>query len=474
MKKERFLDLVCDRLRALGVPEAETDKQRLRINSYLDGLGIDDESEELDYENPDEFAEEIFEIIGSRILEKVSESTVSEDIDEAIPPESSAVLLGIELNNAEDLPDVDTVESGGLREFSENKEENKSIAEEQLPIIDLSLGEDDDDVKIFTPISSRDANNKSASFDLPIIDFSAESISGSAGEAEMQTAPKLNEENDFIIDFAPIDNGTSQQAEDIIIDSDVASSENLEEKKDDDLIISFAPIEKDSKSDDEIKQNEVAAPEALGIPMANEIPQKDELEAISDSFSEEADDYYNEEDIPPQEATREYDLQDLISEDIENALYADEDDDYFDDDDYVKPLGNPVFFWILTAILSPLWIALGASTFVMIPVCYALLLLFMVIYIPLLIILILGGSVAALAETVYSIIKFVKGEIPVGLFELGLGIFAVALVMCLSVLVYRSGTRFVPRAIKHYWKSVKKFLRKIKKLVRRIREVCSI
>ena len=149
------------------------------------------------------------------------------------------------------------------------------------------------------------------------------------------------------------------------------------------------------------------------------------------------------------------------------------DDDYYDEDD-IKPIGNPVFFWILTFILSPLWIPLAAAAAVIIVALYIMLSLFIVLYIPLLIVLILGGSVAVLAELVYSIVKFVTGQIHIGLFELGLGFLIAALTLCLSVLIYRFGTKYAPKIWKKYWQSASKLFKKLKRLIRKLKGVCSI
>lgn len=63
MKKETFLDLVCGRLSELSLDAREVEKQRAHIDKYLTDLGIGDEAEELDDEDPNEFAEDIYEVM---------------------------------------------------------------------------------------------------------------------------------------------------------------------------------------------------------------------------------------------------------------------------------------------------------------------------------------------------------------------------------------------------------------------------
>ncbi|MEE0968648.1 MAG: hypothetical protein U0M06_04675 [Clostridia bacterium] len=194
---------------------------------------------------------------------------------------------------------------------------------------------------------------------------------------------------------------------------------------------------------------------------------------VSESYLDGEPDVYYENVMAEDGATREFDIRDIIEEDIsESDYYEDEDDDY--DDDYSKPKGNPVFFYIIAIVLSPLWVSLGVLGLLMIPVCYLGLIMFTALYIPILIVLILGGSVASIAGLVYSVLKFTGGETGVGFFELGISFLIAASVLCLSVIIYRAGTKYSPRAIKKYPRTVKKMLKKVRRLVRKIGEVCSI
>ncbi len=186
------------------------------------------------------------------------------------------------------------------------------------------------------------------------------------------------------------------------------------------------------------------------------------------------DEYYGEEAEEEVGATIEFDALEAL-DGLDGGEYdSDEDEEDYYDGDFSRPAGNPVFFWILAVILSPVLIAVSAVIFALIPVCFVGLLLFLVLYIPLLILLILGGSVASIAELIYSIIKLTGGEMSVGLFELGLGFLLFAFVLASSVLVYRLGTKYVPAALKKYPKTVKKCFRRLKRLVYKAMEVCSI
>ncbi len=200
--------------------------------------------------------------------------------------------------------------------------------------------------------------------------------------------------------------------------------------------------------------------------------------AVSEDRADEAfseDEYSDEDYIEEAGSTREFEIEEPVGEDeIAEAADDGDDDGYYDEEDYAKPVGNPVFFILLAIILSPVWIPIAALLFTMIPICFIALIAFIVLYIPLLIVLILGGSVAGIAEAIYAIVKIVQGQASVGLFELGLGFFIISAVIALSVVIYRAGVKYTPRAIKGYGTAVKKLMKKIRKLIRRLREVCSI
>ena len=372
MKKEHFLDLVCEHLAGLGVDETEIVKQRAHINSYLVSLGIGEESEELDYESPEEFAEEIFGVIRSKQTKKV---VTAKEITEDATEEISEAAVSSDQNATTGTQSEDHIEF-----FA--------------PASDLS--DEDDDVKLFA------AEEIAASDEMPVLEITAQPSD------EAPDAPAKEEFSEAVLSR----------------DGDTA----------------------------EIYYDE-----------------------LGDLLEAELSDRYDGEETIEEGATREFSVVDIAGDVLEDFDYSESDeDDYYADDDCSASEGNPVFFWILTVILSPLWIPLGALAFLLIGVGYVLLPIFLVIYIPLLIALILGGSVAALAELVYSIIKFVTGEVQIGLLELGLGFIIAALTLCLSVLIYRFGTKYASRAIKNYWKTVRKMIRKLKKGIRKIRGACSI
>ena len=312
MKKARFIDLVCARLSELGASESDVKKQRIHINSYLTGLGIGEESEELDYESPTDFADEIYSIIKDR---------------------------------------------------TEGKNEPEEIVTENME----STDDTDDDVKVF--------------------------VSGEQATEEL-------------------------------------SSEETAE------------------------------------------PEEEIYESLGDELESEASDYYDE-DTEEIGATREFDIKGITSSEEAVEEYEDEEDEECEEDE-LPIVGNPVFFVIISVLLSPVWLPVALLAALACVVLFVLLSVFIVVYIPLLVALILGGSVMTIAEVIYSIVKLVTGQVHIGLFELGIGAVLMALVIFLSVVIYRFGTKYAVKTWKNYLHGVGVLFKRLKRLVRKFRRVCSI
>ncbi|MBR3966811.1 MAG: hypothetical protein IKJ91_07050 [Clostridia bacterium] len=199
---------------------------------------------------------------------------------------------------------------------------------------------------------------------------------------------------------------------------------------------------------------------------ASESDEQD-FNALGEELEVEREDYFDEEAEAEEDyATREFSIN---SDEVD--YYASSDDP--DEEEYI-PVGNPVFFWIITVILSPLWIPLGIAALALCALLFVLLSVFIVAYIPLLIAIIIGGSCAILAEIIFSIVKFIGGQVHIGLFELGLAFVIGAIMVSLSVIIYRFGTKYSVKVWKKYPMGVAAIFKKIKRLIRKFKGVCSI
>ena len=85
-----------------------------------------------------------------------------------------------------------------------------------------------------------------------------------------------------------------------------------------------------------------------------------------------------------------------------------------------------------------------------------------------------AGVTVSLVGIVYGVIMMIKGSVPVGLFEIGLGVTVGAVVLFVGILVYNFAVRLIPFAMKMLAKllgfaftKTKEGLRYIKKLIAR-------
>ena len=235
-----------------------------------------------------------------------------------------------------------------------------------------------------------------------------------------------------------------------------------------------APEATDEADDVKIFESSHSAPTIDNLPPESDTP-------VPEEASEEVYNPFEEEDQvqPPENVngTIEFDVASIKKRQKPSpAEPLKEEEDYFeksDEEDYM-PTGNPALFWVLVALTSFLWIPLAVLFFVCIGLGVALMVIFEAIYIPALVLVIIGGSAVSFAELIYSVIKFAGKNPAVALFELGLGFIVAALTVGLPAGMYYLGVSAFPKWIKNYGKNVKKLMKKLRRLYRKLKGVCSI
>ena len=215
-------------------------------------------------------------------------------------------------------------------------------------------------------------------------------------------------------------------------------------------------------------------------PVIDDLPPESDTHALKEASEEVYNPFEEEDQIQPPEnvnGTIEFDVVSVKKrQNTSQAEPLKEEEDYFeksDEEDYM-PTGNPALFWVLAALTSFLWIPLAALFFVGIGLGVALMFIFEIIYIPALVVVIIGGAAVSFAELIYSVIKFADPNPAVALFELGLGFIVAALTVGLPAGMYYLGVSAFPKWIKNYGKNVKKLMKKLRCLYRKLKGVCSI
>ena len=213
---------------------------------------------------------------------------------------------------------------------------------------------------------------------------------------------------------------------------------------------------------------------------AVDLPPESDTPALEEASEEVYNPFEEEDQVQPPEnvnGTIEFDVASIKKrQNTPQAEPLKEEEDYFeksDEEDYM-PTGNPALFWVLVALTSFLWVPLAVLFFVGIGLGIALMVIFEAIYIPALVVVIIGGSAVSFTELIYSIIKFAGKNPAVALFELGLGFIVAALTVGLPAGMYYLGVSAFPKWIKNYGKNVKKLMKKLHRIYRKLKGVCSI
>ena len=151
-------------------------------------------------------------------------------------------------------------------------------------------------------------------------------------------------------------------------------------------------------------------------------------------------------------------------DDIDDYTYAE-----FDE----TPVRSPAFT-VLFILAIPLILALALIAIAIYLVFWVFLALLLIAIVALLIAFVAAGVTVSLVGIVYGVIMMIKGSVPVGLFEIGLGVTVGAVVLFVGILVYNFAVRLIPFAMKMLAKllgfaftKTKEGLRYIKKLIAR-------
>ncbi len=154
MKKSLFIDEVCAELKKIGISDVIIENQRRKMDVYLTSLDIGEESEELDDEDPCDFAQEIIEALVSAGIVSAAELKQPDEMDEQpdemdgrfdevdVQPDEFGEQAGEMLGQADDGEiSEEEISESELFVASDNYTEEAPVAEDFF--------DDDGDVKRF-------------------------------------------------------------------------------------------------------------------------------------------------------------------------------------------------------------------------------------------------------------------------------------------------------------------------------------
>lgn len=142
--------------------------------------------------------------------------------------------------------------------------------------------------------------------------------------------------------------------------------------------------------------------------------------------------------------------------------------------DYVEeePIPNTRAFWVIFGVSAPLWIPLGLLVLGLF--CGAWIFLGGLIGASILTMaaVVAVGSAVSLVGIIYGIVQLFI-SVPIGVYEIGLGIIAAGLAMLFGILIYNFAVRLLPVVIKLVWRFFKYSLKRLKLLFNFLRRECA-
>ena len=268
--------------------------------------------------------------------------------------------------------------------------------------------------------------------------------------------------------LAMLNDNPEETHEDIDIAPIPMVSEETDESVSDELSAAIAAIDSDAVTEDPVEkpaeQHEVPIPIVLELeeeepaePEQTVTHEEEKREEAPEPIATEITPAPPAETVPveePQESP------DEIKEDPEEEPIADEEDEdiakYIPYNQKVKMKkientkkgGNEWLYVLLLVITIPIAVALILTAAVLYLGFWVVLAIAMIASIAVLVAFVTVFALIAIVGIVYGVVALITGNVPVGLFEIGLGVMVGAAVMFIGILMYNFAVRFIPFIMK--------------------------
>lgn len=142
--------------------------------------------------------------------------------------------------------------------------------------------------------------------------------------------------------------------------------------------------------------------------------------------------------------------------------------------DYVEeePSPNSTIFWVLFAISLPITLVIALAVIALFLLVWGGLATVIVGSIAVLIVIAAGGTALSLVGIIYGIIQLFS-VVPVGLYEIGLGVIIAGVVMFAGILLYNFAVRLVPLLIRLVGRLFRYLYGRLKVLFNFLRRECA-
>lgn len=279
------------------------------------------------------------------------------------------------------------------------------------------------------------------------------------GVSEADAAPYLSQFDKYYDRMASDDLATAETLLDIESIADNITSQVKERYEEIDRLAAIS------------MSTPIVAPEDMPT-MEAQIP------AVTDDIIEDVEEYEVFEDTDQDELVpyEDYATEEIAGESEAVSAEAEEITEYTEESstrlpDYVEPekIQESKMFWLLFAVSLPVTLPLALIVLLIFGVMWGGLAAVTAGAVLALIGAVCAGTAVSLVGIIYGIAQF-KEAIPVGLYEVGIGIVAAGITLCVGILIYNFAVRLMPKLFKLVTKLFKYTMKRLKELFNYLRK----
>ena len=137
-----------------------------------------------------------------------------------------------------------------------------------------------------------------------------------------------------------------------------------------------------------------------------------------------------------------------------------------------EPAPNSTMFWVLFAVSLPVTLPLALAGLAVFLAVWAAMIAMILAAVGTLVVLTAGGSALSLVGIIYGVIQLFS-VVPVGLYEIGMGIIIAGIIMFVGILIYNVAVRLLPFLMRMVWRLFCFVLKKLRVLFNFLRRECA-
>jgi uncharacterized membrane protein len=137
-----------------------------------------------------------------------------------------------------------------------------------------------------------------------------------------------------------------------------------------------------------------------------------------------------------------------------------------------EPAPNSTMFWVLFAVSLPVTVPLALAGLAVFLAVWAAMIALILAAVGALVLLTAGGSALSLVGIIYGVIQLFS-VVPVGLYEIGMGVIIAGGIMFVGILIYNVAVRLLPFLMRMVWRLFCFVLKKLRVLFNFLRRECA-